>query len=213
MIKFRASRITSIAVTNVTILALVMVTVFGSSLAFAQLASDPSMEVFRIRCQIDSDIDPVTGLTVPKVQIQAKVRADLLDGLAVGIMVENISAVVPPLPAVINSTFIAGTATADWDTFPDPASLNPVSVISGDFVVGDEFIKITAQVTSTGQIVSDIGQCADKTAAQFQQQTKGVCTLSKFNRDKCKSGDTFTTADGVEHTLLDDEVTWSPPIL
>ena len=150
---------------------------------------DPSLEVFRVRCQIDSDINPATGLLEPKVQIQGKARAELLDGYAVGIMVENITANIPPLPSVANTTFELGSASADWDTFPDPDSLNPVTVIPGDFVVADESIKITAQVLSTGQTVSDVAQCVDKTSAQFRQDTKGVCKLKDFLRDKCKSGD------------------------
>lgn len=190
MMKLKFFRVTRTAVTNLTILALLVVMTVGSSLAFAQLATiDPSLEVFRIRCQIDSDIDPVTGLTVPKVQIQAKARADLLNGLAVGIMVENISAINPPLPGIVNTVFALGSATADWDTFPDPAALTPVSVIPGDFVLGGDSIKVTAQVTSTGQTATAVGDCVDKTSAQFKQQTKGVCTLVKFNRGKCKSGD------------------------
>ncbi len=208
-------KFTATAITNVTILALLAVMTVGSSLAFAQVGAplDPSFEVFRIRCQIDADVDPATGLVVPKVQIQAKVRADLLDGQAVGIMVENISAVNPPLPSVVNTVFELGSASADWDTFPDPGSLTPVTVIPGDFVLGGDSIKISAQVALTGQTVTGVGDCADKTAAQFKQQTKGVCTLVKFNRGKCKPGDRFTTADGIEHTLQADGITWAPPIL
>jgi hypothetical protein len=158
--------------------------------SYAQAAPiDLTLEVFRIRCQIDEDIDPDTGLMVPKVQIQAKARAEILDGYAVGIMVENQSRVVPPLPSVVNTVFELGTATADWDTFPDPDSLSPVSTISGDFVTADELIKITAQVTSTGQTVTGSGQCADKTSSQFRQDTKNQCTMKKYLLDKCKSGD------------------------
>lgn len=166
-------------------------TLAGSSAAFAQVAViDPSLEVFRIRCQIDADMDPATGLIVPKVQIQAKARADLLDGQEVGIMVENISVTPAPLPSVVYTVFDLGSATADWDTFPDPLDPNPVvEFIAGDFVGADENIKITAQVTSTGQTVSDVAKCVDKTSAQFKQQTKGVCKLKDFNRGKCKSGD------------------------
>ncbi len=190
--KLKLFRMTGVAIINVTILALLVVTTIGSSLAFAQFATlDPSLEVFRIRCQIDQDIDLATGLTVPKVQIQAKARADSLDGQAVGIMVENVSRVLPPLPSVVNTVFELGTATADWDTFPDPASLTPVTVISGDFVSADEIIKITVQVTSTGQTVAETGTCADKTSAQFKQDTKNLCTMEKFLRGKCKSGDTL----------------------
>ena len=93
----------SLAKTAITALAL---TAFGGTdAAFAQTL-DPSLEVFRIRCQIDLDIDPVTGLEVPKVQIQIKARADLLDGLQVGIMVENITAVIPPLPSVVDTVLM-----------------------------------------------------------------------------------------------------------
>jgi hypothetical protein len=170
------------------ILALALTALLGTGAAFAQVM-DPSLEVFRIRCQIDSDIDPVTGDLVPKVQIQAKARADLLDGLEVGLMVENITAAIPPLPSVVYAEFDLGSATADWDTFPDPGDLDPVTDIPGDFVGADDSIKVTAQVTLTGQTVSDVAECDDKTSAQFKQQTKGVCKLKDFNRGKCKSGD------------------------
>jgi hypothetical protein len=135
------------------------------------------------------DVDPATGLDESIVQIQAKARADLLDGLQVGIMVENISSAFPPLPSVVTTVFEFGSATADWDTFPDPGDLNPVTVIPGDFVQADDSIKITAQVTSTGQTVTDVAQCVDKSGGQFKQDTKGVCKLKKFLRNKCKSGD------------------------
>jgi hypothetical protein len=185
-------RTTAVTIATVTTIALLVLATVGSNPAFAQAAlNDPSLEVFRIRCQIDADINPATGLPEPKVQIQAKARADLLDGLNVGIMVENISSAVPPLPSTVNTVFEFGSATADWDTFPDPGDLSPVTVIPGDFVLADESIKVTAQVTLTGQTVTDIGQCADKTSAQFTQQTKNVCTLKKFNRGRCKSGDTL----------------------
>jgi hypothetical protein len=186
-------RTTAVTIATVTTIALLVLATVGSNPAFAQAVpiNDPSLEVFRIRCQIDADINPVTGLPEPKVQIQAKARADLLDGLNVGIMVENISSAVPPLPSTVNTVFEFGSATADWDTFPDPGDLSPVTVIPGDFVLADESIKVTAQVTLTGQTVTDIGQCADKTSAQFTQQTKNVCTLKKFNRGRCKSGDTL----------------------
>ena len=183
-------RVTGGASTHVTLLTLLVVMTVGSSFAFAQVATlDPSLEVFRIRCQIDADFNPATGLTEPKVQIQAKARAELLDGLPVGIMVENISSTFPPLPSIVNTVFDLGSATADWDTFPDTDELTPVTVIPGDFVLADESIKVTAQVTSTGQTVADTAQCADKTGAQFKQDTKGVCTMTKFLRGKCKSGD------------------------
>ncbi len=189
IMKFKLFKATRMAIANLTILSLVVVMAFGSSLAFAQVAViDPSLEVFRIRCQIDADIDPVTGLTAPKVQIQGKARADLLNGLAVGIMVENISEPIPPLPQTINTVFDLGSATADWDTFPALGD-TLVQVIPGDFVTANQMIRVTAQVTSTGQMASDVATCADKTAGQFTQQTKGVCKLKDFNRGKCKSGD------------------------
>jgi len=171
-----------------TTLTLLVVMTIGSTSAFALAAPDPSLEVFRIRCQIDADINPVTGLIEPKVQIQAKARADLLDGHAVDIWVVNDSTPMPP-PNKVSTTFELGSATADWDTFPDPLDLNPVTLVNGDFVVADEFIKVSAHVPSTGQTVTDMGKCADKTSAQFKQQTKKVCKLKDFNRGKCKSGD------------------------
>jgi len=162
----------------------------GSSVTFAQTAPlDPTFEVFRIRCQIDVDVDPVTGLDELKVQIQAKARAESLDGFDVGIMVENVSSSFPPLPSIINTVFEQGSATADWDTFPDAGDLTPAKVIPGDFVSADESIKVTAQVTSTGQTVTGVATCADKTGSQFKQDTKDVCTMTKFLRGKCKSGD------------------------
>ena len=179
-----------VAVTNLMLLSLLLLMTGVNNQSYAQAAPiDLTFEVFRIRCQIDEDIDPDTGLMVPKVQIQAKARAEILDGYAVGIMVENLSRVVPPLPSVVNTVFELGTATADWDTFPDSDSLTPVSTISGDFVTADELIKITAQVTSTGQTVTGSGQCADKTSSQFRQDTKNQCTMKKYLLDKCKSGD------------------------
>ena len=192
--RLKLLRMTSIAISQITILSLLVVMTVGSSLALAQLAPptaplDPSLEVFRIRCQIDLDVNPVTGLTEPKVQIQGKARAELLDGWQVGIMVENISSTFPPLPGVVNTVFELGSASADWDTFPDPGDLTPVATIPGDFVAGGETIKVTAQITSTGQTVSDVAECVDKEGGQFKQDTKGVCTMTKFLRGKCKSGD------------------------
>ena len=190
MTRLNLFRMTAGAVANVTTLALLVLLTVGSSSAFAQVVPlDASLEVFRIRCQIDADVDPLTGLLEPKVQIQAKARAEILDGLQVGIMVENISSTPSPLPYIVNTVFEGGSATADWDTFPDPGDLTPVTVIPGDFVLANEYIKITAQVTSTAQTVSEIAQCADKTGGQFKQDTKGVCTMKKFLRDKCKPGD------------------------
>jgi len=175
---------------NIKTLAVCVIMTVASNLAIAQTAPpvDPALEVFRIRCQIDTDINPVTGLLEPKVQIQAKARADILDGLDVGFLVENITRVPAPLPPnVITTPFELGSATADWDTFPDPGST--VIQVSGDFVEGGESIRVTAQVVLTQQTVADVAECADKTAGQFTQQTKGVCKLKDFNRGKCKSGD------------------------
>lgn len=176
-------------VVGIGLVAFALVTLAASGAAFAQVI-DPSFEVFRIRCQIDIDIDPATGLEEPKVQIQAKARADLLDTFQVGIQVENISASPQPFsPDIVYTVFELGSATADWDTFPDPADLTPVTFVPGDFVVADEEIKITAQVTGTLQTVSDVAKCADKTSSQFTQQTKNVCKLKDFLRNKCKTGD------------------------
>jgi len=193
-------RTTAVTIATVTTIALLVLATVGSNPAFAQTANDLSLEVFRIRCQIDADINPATGLIEPKVQIQAKARADLLDGQEVSIEVENISRLIAPTrPAPVYVNFEFGSASADWDTFPDPGDLTPVTWVAGDFVESNpdpvtgesigEMIKVTAQVTLTGQTVTGTGQCADKTAAQFKQQTKGVCTLKKFNRGKCKPGD------------------------
>jgi hypothetical protein len=189
--KLNLSKKTCAVTTNAVILiCLGILTVFCNT-AYAQAIPviDPSLEVFRVRCQIDVDIDPATGLQAPKVQIQGKARAELLDGLEVGIMLENVTATNPPLPSVVNTTFELGSASADWDTFPDPGSLNPATVIPGDFVAADETIRITTQVISTGQTVRETGTCADKTSAQFKQDTKGVCKLKDYLRDKCKPGD------------------------
>jgi len=193
-------RMTGVATTNVMFLTLLVVMTAGSNPVFAQAALDPSLEVFRIRCQIDADINPATGLIEQKVQIQAKARADLLDGQEVSIEVENISRTIAPTrPAPVYVNFDFGSASADWDTFPDALDPNSVTWVAGDFVVSNpdpvtgesigETIKVTAQVTLTGQTVTGTGQCADKTSAQFTQQTKNVCTLKKFLRGRCKSGD------------------------
>jgi hypothetical protein len=183
-------RRTGVATTNVTFLALLVVLAAGSNPVFAQAVPiDPDLEVFRIRCQIDADINPATGLNEPKVQIQAKARADLLDGFDVSIMVENTSSIPAPMPSIVNTKFELGSATADWDTFPDPGSLNPVTVIPGEFVLADENIQITAIVAESNQTVTGVATCVDKTGGQFKQDTKNVCTLKKFNRGKCKSGD------------------------
>ncbi len=159
---------------------------------------DPTMQVYRVRCQIDVDIDPNTGAESPKVQIQGKARAELLEGRSVSFSVVNLDRAMPPPPAVV-SIFSLGSASADWDTFPDPASTAAVTVVDGDFVQPGELIEIFAQVTweaveggvaqSFKQTVSETGICADKTSSQFRQDTKSVCTLKDYLRDKCKSGD------------------------
>jgi len=171
-----------------------LVVMTGASIpAFAQAVPgviDPAMEIYRVRCQIDVDIDPVTGLPSPKVQIQGKARAEFLDGVNISMWVENIDRITPP-PATVNTVFALGSATADWDTFPDALDPTPVTFVAGGFVQPNELIEIFGQVTLGGitQTVSDIGKCADKTSAQFKQDTKNVCTLKDFLRDKCKSGD------------------------
>jgi hypothetical protein len=114
---------------------------FFSSLAWA--ANDPALELFHIRCQIDIDVNPDTGLSEPKVQIQAKARADILDGQAVVFWVENRSSVRAP-PASISTTFELGSAAADWDTFPDPLDPNPVTTVSGDFLAAGEIVEADA---------------------------------------------------------------------
>lgn len=191
MTKMMFLRTTRAGIASVMTLALLVVATVGSSSAFAlEAVLDPSMEVFRIRCQIDADMNPATGFMEPKVQIQGKARADLLDSLEVGFLVENVSQTVPPLPPdIVYTQFELGSATADWDTFPDPFDTEPVSIVAGDFVAPGDSVKVTAQVTLTGQTVSDVAECKDKTSAQFKQQTKGVCKLKDFLRNKCKSGD------------------------
>jgi hypothetical protein len=187
MMSIQIRTIKSLISTALSLAALIVMTL-GSSSAFAQLANDPALELFRIRCQIDIDVDPATGVESPKVQIQAKARADILDGQSVDFWIENVSTAAAP-PSTVNTTFVEGSASADWDTFPDAADPTPVSIVAGDFVVAGESIKATAQVTDTFQAVSDVAECVDKTSAQFTQQTKGVCKLKDFNRGKCKSGD------------------------
>ena len=183
-------RRTGVATTNVMFLTLLVVLAAGSNPVFAQaIPIDPDLEVYRIRCQIDADINPATGLNEPKVQIQAKARAELLDGFAVGIMVENTSSMPAPMPSIVNTKFELGSATADWDTFPDPGSLDQAKIIPGDFVLAEENIQITVKVAGSNQTATGVATCVDKTGGQFKQDTKNVCTLRKFNRGKCKSGD------------------------
>ena len=188
MIRFELHGTITKLITNITALGVLAALTLGGSSALAQAVNDPALELFRIRCQIDIDVNPTTGLSEPKVQIQAKSRADILDGQEVKFWVENRSSVQAP-PPVVTTNFELGSAAADWDTFPDPADPSPVSVVSGDFAAAGELIEAFAQVVATGQTVSDVGECADKTSAQFTQQTKGVCKLKDYNRGKCKSGD------------------------
>ncbi len=190
MSKQELKQITGTLLSNVGAFALLAGLIFGSNAALAQtqVANDPALELFRIRCQIDIDVNPNTGLSEPKVQIQAKARADILDGQEVKFWVENRTSVQAP-PAVVTTAFELGSASADWDTFPDPLDPTPVTVVSGDFAAPGEMIEAFVQVVATGQTVSDVGECADKTSAQFTQQTKGVCKLKDYNRGKCKSGD------------------------
>lgn len=175
------------AIANTAAIALFLIVIVGSDTAYAQ---DPSMEMYRIRCQIDDGTDPVTGGVVPKVQIQGKARAELLDGLEVRFTVQNLSNPAAPIPAQVLTLFDLGSASADWDTFPDPA--NPVTTIDGSFVASDEEIMVSATVVSTDQTVSGTAQCADKTSSQFKQDTKGRCKLKDELRQKCKIGDVLS---------------------
>jgi hypothetical protein len=158
----------------------------------AQQLVDPSFEVFRIRCQIDVDVDPATGLETPKVQIQVKARSDLLE--TVDIWVERYPGTGTPddLSSVVSTYVDLGTATADWDTFPD--GLDPAVVtVPGDFVVDGDQIQAHARDTSTygsGQQVTDVAKCATKTSSQFRQQTKPlkICDMPD-DEDKYLKGD------------------------
>lgn len=188
MCKQELQKIMAKLFTNIAALSLLAAFMLGSNAALAQVANDPSLELFRIRCQIDQDVNPDTGALEPKVQIQAKSRASLLDGQDVKFWLANRTSVQAP-PPVVTTTFVEGSAAADWDTFPDPLSGETVTVVSGDFAAPGEMIEAFAQIVSTGQTVSDVGECADKTSAQFTQQTKNVCKLRDYNRGKCKSGD------------------------
>lgn len=160
----------------------------GLALAALPPHNDPDLEISRVRCQIDIDIDPATGLEVPKVQIQGKARSGAtMEQHAIRFMVENISVPVSLIAPTIDTVLELGSATADWDTFPDAVST--ASVIDGDFVVDGDSIRMTGQILESGQTVSEIATCATKISAQFTQDTKGVCKLKDFNRGKCKSGD------------------------
>lgn len=92
---------------NLTALGLLTGLMLGSNAALAQtqVANDPSLELFRIRCQIDQDVNPETGALEPKVQIQAKSRASLLDGQDVKFWLENRTSVQAP-PPVVTAKFI-----------------------------------------------------------------------------------------------------------
>jgi len=162
----------------------------STGLAVAALPphNDPDLEISRIRCQIDIDIDPATGLESSKVQIQGKARSgDAMEAHVVSFRVENISDTTPLLATDIVTVFEFGSATADWDSFPDLTS--SATVIDGEFAVDGDSIRVTAQVLESSQTVSEIADCATKISAQFTQDTKGVCKLKDFNRGKCKSGD------------------------
>ena len=160
----------------------------GAAVAVLPPHNDPDLEISRIRCQIDIDIDPATGLESSKVQIQGKARSgDAMEGHAVRFMVENISVPISIIAPTIDTALEFGSATADWDSFPDDPS--SAQVIDVDFAVDGDSIRITAQVLESSQTVSEIGECATKISAQFTQDTKGVCKLKDFNRGKCKSGD------------------------
>ena len=169
---------------------LALATLTGTGKAYAVLPphNDPDLEISRIRCQIDIDIDPATGLESSKVQIQGKARSgDAMEAHAVRFMVENISVPISIIAPTFDTVLEFGSATADWDSFPDVTS--SAVVIDGDFAVDGESIRITAQVLESSQTVSEIAGCATKISAQFTQDTKGVCKLKDFNRGKCKSGD------------------------
>jgi len=178
------------AIAKVTVLALLVVVTVGASMALAAIPPDPdpNLEMFRVRCQIDTDIDPATGVSVSKVQIQGKARAEFLDGLDGLFKVTNGTAT----SATVLGTFTLGSASADWDTFPD--LLDPegaATEIPGDFASDGDLVRVTVDVAATGQSVSDVGECSEKVSSQFRQDTKNVCTLKKFLRGKCKSGDTL----------------------
>ncbi len=186
------------AISSSMALALLVVMTVGSNTAYAQL--DPSMEIFRVRCQIDEDIDPVTNELVSKVQIQGKARAELLDGWKVTFEVINMTNPAAPSPADVDTVFDLGSASADWDTFPDPDDPEPVTTVDGTFVASDDEIMITATVVSVAdptlrQSVSGSGQCADKRSSQFKQDTKGVCKLKDELRQKCKIGDILSNGE------------------
>jgi hypothetical protein len=172
---------------------LALATLVGGGKANAQLVVDDAFEVFRIRCQIDIDVNPNTGLEEPKVQIQVKARADLLD--RVDIWVTRYPGTGDPRDSssVVSTFFDLGSATADWDTFPDPVDPNVVTIL-GDFVVDGDQIQAHARDTSSfesGQQVTDVAECATKVSSQFRQQTKPpkICDMpgdeDKLAEGKC----------------------------
>ena len=178
------------AISNSVVVTLFLLMAVGSNVAYAQ---DPSMEMFRVRCQIDEGTDPVTGEPAPKVQIQGKARADLLDGLEVEFSVSNLDNPTTAEPIRVVTMFELGSASADWDTFPDPDA--PVTTVDGNFVAADEEIRIRATVLVTGQSVVGDGACADKRSSQFRQDTKGQCKLKDELRQKCKIGDELSNGN------------------
>jgi hypothetical protein len=192
-------KMTAATIANVKTLTFLVLMTVGSSAALAQL--DPSMEMFRIRCQIDEDIDPVTNELLPKVQIQGKARAELLDGWQVTFDVINTTNLAAPSPADVDTVFDLGSASADWDTFPDDADdPTPVTPVDGTFVASDDVIRVTATVVSVvdpsvRQSVAGEAQCADKRSSQFKQDTKGVCKLKDELRRKCKIGDILSNGE------------------
>jgi len=177
------------AIAKVTVLALLVVVTAGASTALADhLPPDPNLEMFRVRCQIDTDIDPTTGARVSKVQIQGKARAEFLDGL------EGVFTVTNGLneSLKVGSDFVGGSASADWDTFPDLGDPEGIATsIPGNFAADCETISVTVEGAATHQSVWGESECSEKVSSQFRQDTKNVCTVKKFLRDKCKPGDTL----------------------
>jgi hypothetical protein len=170
-------------------LALAALTAGGD--ARAQLA-DPSFEVFRIRCQIDVDVDPATGLETPKVQIQVKARADMLATADIWVSKYPGTGMPTDQSSVVGTFFDAGSASADWDTFPDSLDATQVATIPGDFVVDGDQIQAHARDTSpfgAAQQVTDVAKCATKTSSQFRQQTKPqkICDMPD-DEDKLAEG-------------------------
>jgi hypothetical protein len=141
--------------------------------------------MFRVRCQVKTD-----GAQT-QVQIQGNARAgDIIpEGHSVTFTVTNATGTSMPAPS---TAFSGGSASTDWDTSPDPG--DGATFVAGNFVVEDDVITVTALVPATvdgegDQSVSNTATCVEKAGGQFKQDTKNVCTLKKFNRGKCKSGD------------------------